>query len=55
MFEFSLVIVHMYYFWLCREKEELESSDESEDEMETEVTPGVKTKHDLMLKSEVSH
>lgn len=35
-----------------REKEELESSDESEDEMETEVTPGVKTKHDLMLKSE---
>lgn len=39
---------------LFREKEELESSDESEDEIEAEVTPGVKTKHDLMLKSEVS-
>ena len=49
-----------------REKEDLESSDESETEMETEVESGkpagnvgtpvapVKTKYDLMMKSEVS-
>ena len=49
-----------------REKDDLESSDESETEMETEVESGkpagnvatpvapVKTKYDLMMKSEVS-
>ena len=48
------ITLHYITLHCIREKEELESSDESDDEREVDIAAGAaKTKHDLMLRSEV--
>ena len=51
-FSLTLGIVSLCCYFCYREREDLESSDESDTEMDTDAR-ATKPKHDLMMKSEV--